>query len=86
MCKLYLFIDGALILLATIDSSIQRQHHREGREQREQIPPPHESGKGKIRRLWVLSCVGVVKISFSGKEVHDLRGLLWGQLQEALPQ
>ena len=40
--------------------------------------PLRFSEKGKIRRLWVLSCVGV-KSSFSfilSKEIHALRGLL----------
>ena len=38
--------------------------------------PPWFSEKGKIRRLWVLSCAEVIKISFLNKEIHALIGLL----------
>ena len=40
------------------------------------LPPMVFRKKGKIRRLWVLSCVGVIKISISfifNKEKHGLR-------------
>ena len=41
--------------------------------------PPMVSEKRKIRRLWVLTCVGFSKISFYftlNKDIHALRGLL----------
>ena len=40
---------------------------------------PPEVFRRKLRRLWVLSCVGVIKISFSfsfSKEIHAPRRLL----------
>ena len=41
--------------------------------------PPMVFRKEKIRRLWVLSCVGVIKMSFSFKKQENAcsnRGLL----------